>query len=97
MIFLLCCQVNVTFFAKEARRKTSLKMYVNLICSPELRQVKGLGRSRVKLYVRFVVYRCSKGFDCSVCFPAKMALKSGNEENNFLSVNIEKNRCNKLQ
>lgn len=72
-------------------------MYVNLICSPELRQVKGLGRSRVKLYVRFVVYRCSKGFDCSVCFPAKMALKSGNEENNFLSVNIEKNRCNKLQ
>lgn len=72
-------------------------MYVNLICSPELRQVKGLGRSRVKLYVRFVVYRCSKGFDCSVYFPAKMALKSGNEENNFLSVNFEKNRCNKLQ
>lgn len=47
--------------------------------------------------MRFMVYRCSKGFDCSVCFPAKMALKSGNEENNFLSVNFEKNRCNKLQ
>lgn len=72
-------------------------MYVNLICSPELRQVKGLGRRRVKLLVRFMVYRCSEGFDCSVCFPAKMALKSGNEENNFLSVNFEKNRCNKLQ
>ena len=47
--------------------------------------------------MRFMVYRCSKGFDCSVCFPAKMALKSGNEENNFLSVNFEKNRFNKLQ
>ena len=97
MIFLLCRQVNVTFFAKEARRKTSSKMYVNLVCSLELRQVKGLGRRRVKLLVRFMVYRRSKGFDCSVCFPAKMALKSGNEENNFLSVNFEKNRCNKLQ